>query len=254
MHDLGGVATGGIALPEPVNLVVGRMIVLFAFCEVAIGICRFLVAGSPRPRLALPRAAARRGAPRRHGAPYRRPAGPGRRVLADPGPRGGRGCRPWPRPASGRSSISSPVSRSTPSMERLRPTRRLMGNGTAAPRRASSTAACLWPSSWRLASLLAVPGVVSLSQAIPAIPAILGGTLLFPLAQTLIASADGTPPFVGRLLASYRNPRSYLRGAVVGLGMALAFCPRYTGRERNHPLRGGVPARRHRLCGRRSRL
>ncbi len=51
----------------------------------------------------------------------------------------------------------------------------------------------------------------------------IGGALLFPLAQTIIASADGTPPFFGRLAASYREPRSYVRGVVVGLGCLFAL-------------------------------
>ena len=45
MHDLGAMATGGIALPEPIDLVVGRSIMLFAFCEVLTGLLRILVAG-----------------------------------------------------------------------------------------------------------------------------------------------------------------------------------------------------------------
>ncbi len=57
-------------------------------------------------------------------------------------------------------------------------------------------------------------------------PLLLGagcGFLLYPLIQTLVASADGTPPFFGRLIASYRSPRAYWRGLVVGLGVALAL-------------------------------
>jgi cyclic beta-1,2-glucan synthetase len=49
------------------------------------------------------------------------------------------------------------------------------------------------------------------------------GLLLFPFGQTLISSADGTPPFFGRLRAAYRAPDAYARGAVVGLGCALAY-------------------------------
>ena len=38
----------------------------------------------------------------------------------------------------------------------------------------------------------------------------------------IIASADETPPFLGRLVAAYRTPRAYLRGAVAGCGIGLA--------------------------------
>ncbi len=49
------------------------------------------------------------------------------------------------------------------------------------------------------------------------------GALAFPLAATIVGSADGTPPFFGRLAAAYRTPRAYARGAVAGLGAALAL-------------------------------
>ena len=34
------------------------------------------------------------------------------------------------------------------------------------------------------------------------------GALLFPLGMTVVGSADGTPPFFGRLRAAYRDPRA----------------------------------------------
>ena len=49
------------------------------------------------------------------------------------------------------------------------------------------------------------------------------GALLFPLGMTVVGSADGTPPFFGRLRAAYRDPRAPVRGLVVGLGLALAY-------------------------------
>ena len=49
------------------------------------------------------------------------------------------------------------------------------------------------------------------------------GAALFPLAMTVVGSADGTAPFFGRLRAAYRNPRAPVRGLVVGLGLALAY-------------------------------
>ena len=50
-----------------------------------------------------------------------------------------------------------------------------------------------------------------------------GGALAFPLAKTIIGSADGTPPFFGRLKAAYSDPRGPARGVVAGLGLALAY-------------------------------
>ena len=49
------------------------------------------------------------------------------------------------------------------------------------------------------------------------------GALLFPLAATVVGSADGTPPFFGRLKAAYRDPSAPIRGVVAGLGLALAY-------------------------------
>src|SRR5574337_128232 len=49
------------------------------------------------------------------------------------------------------------------------------------------------------------------------------GAALFPLGATVVGSADGTPPFFGRLKAAYRNIRAPVRGAVAGLGLWLAY-------------------------------
>ena len=51
----------------------------------------------------------------------------------------------------------------------------------------------------------------------------LGGALLFPLAKTIVASADGTPPFFGRLEAAYLDARAPARGIVAEVGLALAY-------------------------------
>ncbi len=51
----------------------------------------------------------------------------------------------------------------------------------------------------------------------------LAGALIFPLIQTLVGSADGTPPFFGRLRKSYRDKRAYARGLVAGSGAAWAL-------------------------------
>ncbi len=47
--------------------------------------------------------------------------------------------------------------------------------------------------------------------------------LAFPLIQTIVGSADGTPPFFGRLRKNYRDPRADVRGIVVGVGAVVAL-------------------------------
>jgi cyclic beta-1,2-glucan synthetase len=47
--------------------------------------------------------------------------------------------------------------------------------------------------------------------------------LAYPLIQTIVGSADGTPPFFGRLRKNYRDPRAYVRGIVAGIGAAWAL-------------------------------
>jgi cyclic beta-1,2-glucan synthetase len=47
--------------------------------------------------------------------------------------------------------------------------------------------------------------------------------LAYPLIQTIVGSADGTPPFFGRLRKNYRDPRSYVRGIIAGFGAAWAL-------------------------------
>jgi len=41
------------------------------------------------------------------------------------------------------------------------------------------------------------------------------------LIQTIVGSADGTPPFFGRLAKNYHDPRAYARGIVRRDGSAL---------------------------------
>jgi cyclic beta-1,2-glucan synthetase len=53
--------------------------------------------------------------------------------------------------------------------------------------------------------------------------AVIGGALAFPFFATVVGSADETPPFLGRLAASYRAPRAYLRGALCGCGVLIAI-------------------------------
>jgi cyclic beta-1,2-glucan synthetase len=74
-----------------------------------------------------------------------------------------------------------------------------------------------------IAAPLREPGFVAFVKAwgLPLAP--LAGALAWPLAQTIVGSADGTPPFFGRLAAGYRNARGYARGVVIGLGVGAAL-------------------------------
>ncbi len=70
---------------------------------------------------------------------------------------------------------------------------------------------------------LRAPGAGTILDRAALIVGPLGGVLAFPLATTIMGSADGTPPFFGRLRRAYRDPRGFARGAVAGLGLALAY-------------------------------
>ncbi|HLH48404.1 MAG TPA: glycosyl transferase family 36, partial [Roseiarcus sp.] len=74
-----------------------------------------------------------------------------------------------------------------------------------------------------VAAPLRVPAFAAFAETNALLLSPLVGALAFPLAATIVGSADGTPPFFGRLVAAYRNPRAYARGAVAGLGAALAL-------------------------------
>ena len=68
------------------------------------------------------------------------------------------------------------------------------------------------------AFVLRAPGVPALIGRYAFVAGPLLGALLFPLAMTVVGSADGTPPFFGRLRAAYRDLRAPVRGVVAGLG------------------------------------
>ncbi len=70
-------------------------------------------------------------------------------------------------------------------------------------------------------AVLGAPAVKSFALHLPPVAGVVGGALLFPLATTVVGSADETPPFFGRLRHSYGQPRAYWRGAAAGLGAAL---------------------------------
>ncbi len=73
------------------------------------------------------------------------------------------------------------------------------------------------------ALVLRAPNVPALLSRFSLFAGPLLGALLFPLGMTVVGSADGTPPFFGRLRAAYRDPRAPVRGLVVGLGLAFAY-------------------------------
>ena len=73
------------------------------------------------------------------------------------------------------------------------------------------------------AFVLRIPGAPAFFSAFALAVGPVLGAALFPLGMTVIGSADGTPPFFGRLRRAYRDPRAPVRGVVVGLGLALAY-------------------------------
>ena len=73
------------------------------------------------------------------------------------------------------------------------------------------------------ALVLRIPGAGATFSRYALIAGPLFGAVLFPLGMTVVGSADGTPPFFGRLKAAYLDPRAPARGVVAGLGMALAY-------------------------------
>ncbi len=73
------------------------------------------------------------------------------------------------------------------------------------------------------ALVLRAPGAAAILDRYALLVGAFGGALAFPLAKTIIGSADGTAPFFGRLKAAYRDPRGPARGVVAGLGLALAY-------------------------------
>jgi cyclic beta-1,2-glucan synthetase len=73
------------------------------------------------------------------------------------------------------------------------------------------------------AVVLHIPGVPWFMSAFALVVFPVLGAALFPLAMTVVGSADGTPPFFGRLRRAYRDPRARARGVVAGLGLALAY-------------------------------
>ncbi len=75
------------------------------------------------------------------------------------------------------------------------------------------------------------PDIVAFIKSYAYLLAPIAGAALFPFAQTVIGSADGTPPFFGRLREAYRDRRAFVRGAVVGIGALLDYFATSAGEE-----------------------
>jgi cyclic beta-1,2-glucan synthetase len=52
---------------------------------------------------------------------------------------------------------------------------------------------------------------------------VFAGALLFPLLRTIVESFDGSEPFISRLRRNHAGYLNYLRGAVLGFGIAASF-------------------------------
>jgi cyclic beta-1,2-glucan synthetase len=221
MHDLGSAWTLGIAVPEPVDLVAGRWLVLFAFCEATLGIFRFLVAGRlvrdwRFHALLLGAALHAVMAPHVADLPVLLSGVPGLQALVAVAAAAVAQAGLW-------AVVYIVTGLAIDALNGVPPT-----YATAHGQwRSGATKGFIYGGVFMAivvagAAVLSLPGLAPLSRAFPFGPGLIGGALLFPLALTVISSADGTPPFVGRLLANYRDPRLFLRGGLVGLGIALA--------------------------------
>jgi cyclic beta-1,2-glucan synthetase len=65
------------------------------------------------------------------------------------------------------------------------------------------------------------PPAISLWRLSPVAALALAGALVFPLAQTIVESFDGSAPFHRRLALNLKDRRAYARGLLVGAGVAL---------------------------------
>ena len=222
MHDLGSAWTLGIAVPEPVDLVAGRWLVLFAFCEAVLGLFRVLVSGRPSRdwrfhALLLGAALHAVMAPHVADLPVMLGGVPGLAGLAAIAAAAAAQSGLW-------AVVHIVTGLTIDALNGVPPT-----FATAYGQwRSGATKGAIYGGVFMAivvagAAVLSLPGLADLARAFPFGPGLVGGMLLFPLALTIVSSADGTPPFFGRLRAAYRTPRLFLRGAIVGLGIALAF-------------------------------
>ena len=222
MHDLGSAWTLGIRVPEPVDLVAGRWLVLFVFCEVSLGLCRVLVAGRLNRdwryhALLLGAALHAAMAPHLADLPPLLGAAPGAQGIVAVAAAAVAQAGLW-------ALVYIVTGLAIDALNGVPPT-----YATAYGQWRSGGLKGLIYGGVFIAivvvgsAVLTLPGLVSAARAFPVLPGLIVGAALFPLALTVISSADGTPPFFGRLAANYRKPRLLARGAVVGLGIALCF-------------------------------
>ena len=68
-------------------------------------------------------------------------------------------------------------------------------------------------------------------EAAPVLPWVALGTVAFPLVKTIFETFDGSQGFFRRAWLSYRTPRLYARGAVVGLALGVALAVGVDGRS-----------------------
>ena len=101
------------------------------------------------------------------------------------------------------------------------------------------------------AAPLRQPAFVAFLLAHAALAAPIAGAFAFPLAQTLIGSADGTAPFFGRLRAAYGDARAWTRGIVVGVGCWTAYAGDLSHAPSGVRFAHRLSRRRDRLCRRR---
>ena len=71
--------------------------------------------------------------------------------------------------------------------------------------------------------VLEAPHFLAWARAYPVLVAVPVGILMFPLIKTIIETFDGSQGFFRRSARSYRDLRLYARGAIVGLGLGLAY-------------------------------
>ena len=72
-------------------------------------------------------------------------------------------------------------------------------------------------------TFVAQPQALNLFLGSGPVGAALAGALLFPLGRTILESTDSTPPFFMRLSRHYHVANNYVSGAIVGVGLLIAF-------------------------------
>ena len=76
---------------------------------------------------------------------------------------------------------------------------------------------------WGISAVTSLDGVRRLASGLPWLAGLGFGALAFPLVKTIFETFDGSQAFFRRAARAYGKPTLYLRGAVVGLGVGLAW-------------------------------